>query len=673
MAKKGRVVKMTSHSQKKPKKKVKLSDEHSFKVKFDVSQDHFQHYSELIKRELSDESELVEDRLKKWPKSKLQNHGVALFDLNCRSQGRIYGDPILVFDSSNRQPLPDHNFSHGDIVIISRGNPLDHSAIEGIVLDKRRNRLRIVVSEKPKGLKKGSWRLDKGANRVAFDRMNDSLIRFHSSENEYGTSLRDLLIGLTHDPAYSASSPPEISGKKKKHNIDFDDLPLNDSQKLAVLNSIDRKISLIQGPPGTGKTHTSIQLLKVISEMERGPILASAASNVAVDNLLEGLVNNGVNAIRIGRPVKVRESLRDSTLDAKMEAHPLAQDLEFIEKEFQQLMKKLPSLRGKEKGMAHKEISRCKKDRMDIEKNMIKSILDSADVICATTIGSGHKILGNRRFPVVLIDEATQATEPSTLVPICRGTRQLILVGDHAQLSPTVISEEAEAKGLGFTLFERLHKLGIESTMLTTQYRMHPTIREFPSSRFYENRLEDGCSKNERVAPAGFIWPDWDKPVAFIPQTGEDSADFEGNSRCNRDEAGVVLQVAQELLGPGDLQAGDIGIITPYNGQVRLLKNLFEEASTINPNLGLSDIEIKSVDGYQGREKEVIIFSCVRSNSEGNLGFLKDKRRLNVAITRPKRGLIITGNPTTLRHDPTWAAWIDWMEESGLMAWHIGQ
>ena len=150
MAKKGKVVKMTSHSQKKPKKKVKLSDKHSFKVKFDVSQDHFQHYSELIKRELSDESELVADRLKKWPKSKLQNHGVALFDLNCRSQGRIYGDPILVFDSSNRQPLPEHNFSHGDIVIISRGNPLDHSAIEGIVLDKRRNRLRIVVSEKPK-------------------------------------------------------------------------------------------------------------------------------------------------------------------------------------------------------------------------------------------------------------------------------------------------------------------------------------------------------------------------------------------------------------------------------------------------------------------------------------------------------------------------------------------
>ena len=156
---------------------------------------------------------MVEDRLKKWPKSKLQNHGVALFDLNCRSQGRIYGDPILVFDSSNRQPLPEHNFSHGDIVIISRGNPLDHSAIEGIVLDKRRNRLRIVVSEKPKGLKKGSWRLDKGANRVAFDRMNDSLIRFHSSENEYGTSLRDLLIGLTLDPA-SASSPPNF-GKKK--------------------------------------------------------------------------------------------------------------------------------------------------------------------------------------------------------------------------------------------------------------------------------------------------------------------------------------------------------------------------------------------------------------------------------------------------------------------------
>ena len=180
-----------------------------------------------------------------------------------------------------------------------------------------------------------------------------------------------------------------------------------------------------------------------------------------------------------------------------MEVHPLKQDLDFIEKEFQEIMKKLPSLRGKDKGMAHKDLSRCKKDRMDIEKGMIKSILDSADVICATTIGSGHKILGNRRFPVVLIDEATQATEPSTLVPICRSARQLILVGDHAQLSPTVISKEAEEKGLGFSLFERLHKLGVESTMLKTQYRMHPTIREFPSSRFYDGKLDDGCTKSE--------------------------------------------------------------------------------------------------------------------------------------------------------------------------------
>ena len=213
---------------------------------------------------------------------------------------------------------------------------------------------------------------------------------------------------------------------------------------------------------------------------------------------------------------------------------------------------------------------------------MIKSILDSADVICATTIGSGHKILGNRRFPVVLIDEATQATEPSTLVPICRSARQLILVGDHAQLSPTVISKEAEEKGLGFSLFERLHKLGVESTMLKTQYRMHPTIREFPSSRFYEGKLEDGCTKSESHLLQDSFGSDWDKPVAFIPQSGEDSADFEGNSRCNRDEAGIVLQVARGLLETGDLSAKDIGVITPYNGQVRLLRGLFEESEESN-------------------------------------------------------------------------------------------
>jgi regulator of nonsense transcripts 1 len=269
------------------------------------------------------------------------------------------------------------------------------------------------------------------------------------------------------------------------------------------------------------------------------------------------------------------------------------------------------------------------------------------------------------------MDEATQASEPSALVPITRGCRQLILVGDHKQLPPTVISRDAEKGGLGRSLFDRLMKCGMPTHMLTTQYRMHPTIREFPSARFYDNKLEDGCKPADRPPAAGFLWPDWDKPVAFVPIEGVEIEDEEGKSKSNMDEAAKVVSIVDDLLAAGDISAQDIGVISPYNGQVRLLTDLFIQAGGFEDGEPYNGLEIKSVDGYQGREKEIIIFTAVRANERGEIGFLSDKRRLNVAITRARRGLIVLGNPTTLRHDGTWRSYLDWAEEHNLFAWHI--
>ena len=269
------------------------------------------------------------------------------------------------------------------------------------------------------------------------------------------------------------------------------------------------------------------------------------------------------------------------------------------------------------------------------------------------------------------MDEATQASEPSALVPIVKGCRQLVLVGDHQQLPPTVVSRRAEDGGLNRSLFERLVACGLESCMLTTQYRMHPVLREFPSARFYQNRLEDGCASAERPAPAGFLWPDWDKPMAFVPIEGAEEEDEEGKSRSNRDEAAKVLNVVIDLLAMGDLTPHDIGVVTPYNGQVRLLSDLFMQSGGREPGERFEGLEIKSVDGYQGREKEVIVFSTVRANDRGEIGFLSDYRRLNVAITRARRGLVVLGHPQTLRYHPEWRAYLDWAEESGLFAWHV--
>ena len=242
----------------------------------------------------------------------------------------------------------------------------------------------------------------------------------------------------------------------------------------------------------------------------------------------------------------------------------------------------------------------------------------------------------------------------------------MFLVGDHKQLPPTVLSKEAN--GLEVSLFERLIDSNLEPKLLNTQYRMHPVIREFPSMRFYENKLLDGEGLENRDTPAGFIWPDWDSPVAFVPVTGHETQDEFGKSRSNIDEAALTMSVLDSLLAAGDLSPEDVGIISPYAAQIRLLKSLAEESK--NPEI-YAGVEMQSVDGFQGREKEVIIMSTVRSNPTGELGFLKDARRLNVAITRAKRGLIIIGNPVTLSHDHNWKGMLDWIEERNLMAWHM--
>ena len=635
------------------------------------SQDHFTRLTELIRIELDDETEAVEERWKTWTKQRLLLAGVALFDLRARIQGRFFGEDIVVFEAQDGGRLPEHRFTHGDIVLISRSRPWGEKVVEGVVLDRGPTRLRVVVGERPKDVRKGGWRLDRGANRVAHDRMHEALITFHSTEGDGGTVLNELILGNVLDINQSAALPPDFRGRRTQRGPPPSLDGLNESQRNAVRAALERRMTLIQGPPGTGKTTTATHLLSVLAQQGSGPILATAESNVAVDNLLEGLLDLGVKALRIGRPVKVRETLRSATLDAVLENHPKQEELAFLQDEQRELRKSLPSLRGKEKGLMHRDINHNQREIRRLEDEMTASVLDEAEVICATTIGAGHRLLTSRKFPIVLMDEATQATEPSSLVPIVKGCRQLVLVGDHQQLPPTVISRRAEEGGLNRSLFDRLLACGLDSIMLTTQYRMHPILREFPSARFYENRLDDGCMRDQRPPPAGFLWPDWDRPMAFVPVEGVEESDEEGKSRYNRDEAAKVLGIVNDLLAAGDLQPEDIGVISPYNGQVRELTHLFDVAGGREPGEPYAGLEIKSVDGYQGREKEVIVFSTVRANDSGEVGFLADHRRLNVAVTRAKRGLVVLGHPTTLRHDPTWRSYLDWVDEHNLFAWHV--
>jgi len=364
------------------------------------------------------------------------------------------------------------------------------------------------------------------------------------------------------------------------------------------------------------------------------PILATSDSNIAVDNLVEGCAAVGLRVVRLGRPEAIRPELLRFCIDRPPSSYNSGGG---GNQNF-----------GSSSAMAFKE--------------RMKS-LKRAQIICCTCIGSGGDILDAMTFDRVLVDEATQATEPAVLVPLMRGCRQLVLVGDHCQLPPTVLSTRAEEEGHGVPLFSRMVACGVPPFMLDTQYRMHPCIAMFPSDLFYGGKLLNGVSAPERRPLAGFPWPREEFPVAFVPVKGIEMDD--GVSKMNEAEAAAACDAVAALLAGGQCQASDIAVVTPYAAQARLIRRLTRR---LTQSTGPPYIEVSSVDGFQGREKEAVVFSAVRSNDYGAIGFTSDWRRVNVSFTRARRALIVIGNDQTLRRgDPdTWMPWLAWADAHGI-------
>ena len=400
---------------------------------------------------------------------------------------------------------------------------------------------------------------------------------------------------------------------------------LNDSQLAAAEAATSQALTLVQGPPGTGKTAVALAILTTwVHCFGGGQVLATSDSNIAVDNLLAGLADAGVRVVRLGRPDSVRPELLQYCPDAR------------------------------EKG----EFSN-KQEEFEARRREIRA----AQVVCATCIGVGSEVLKGQTFGAVLVDEATQATEASTLVAFCRGAQQVVLLGDQCQLGPTVNAKLPGSQ----PLFTRLIDDGLPTLLLDTQYRMHPGIAQLPADLIYGGRLRSGVSAADRPAAVGFDWPDPQLPVALVPVYGGGEAS-DGTSKSNAAEAQAVAEVVGRLRR-GGVGASEIGVISPYSAQVSLLRRMLRRGGGEPQG---EQLEISSVDGFQGREKQVIIFSCVRANNIGStrgaLGFLADARRVNVAFTRARVGLIVIGHPPTLQREPgTWAPWLTWARAHGLV------
>ncbi|XP_051144708.1 regulator of nonsense transcripts 1 homolog [Andrographis paniculata] len=470
---------------------------------------------------------------------------------------------------------------------------------------------------------------------TSFDRMQGAMKTFAVDDTSVSGYIYHHLLGHEVEVQTVRNTLPRRFGAPG--------LPeLNASQVFAVKSVLQKPISLIQGPPGTGKTVTSAAIVYHMAKQGQGQVLVCAPSNVAVDQLAEKISATGLKVVRLC--AKSREAV--SSPVEHLTLHYQVRHLDTSEKSE---LHKLQQLKDEQGELSSSDEKKYKALKRATERE----ISQSADVICCTCVGAGDPRLANFRFRQVLIDESTQATEPECLIPLVLGAKQVVLVGDHCQLGPVIMCKKAARAGLAQSLFERLVLLGVKPIRLQVQYRMHPALSEFPSNSFYEGTLQNGVTINERQSPGiDFPWPVPNRPMFFYVQMGQEEISASGTSYLNRTEAANVEKIVTTFLKSGVIPS-QIGVITPYEGQRAYIVNYMSRNGALRQQL-YKEIEVASVDSFQGREKDYIILSCVRSNEHQGIGFLNDPRRLNVALTRARYGIVILGNPKVLSKQPLW-------------------
>lgn len=485
---------------------------------------------------------------------------------------------------------------------------------------------------------------------TTFDRMSNAMKLFRDYTASISGYLFHCLLGHPVEPM--ALRIPLPSGSCSAPNLP----ELNHSQLHAVRSVLQQPLSLIQGPPGTGKTVTSATTVYHLCQATGSQVLVAAPSNVAVDQLAEKLAATGLKVVRVC--AKTREAVASPVEHLTLHYQVANLDLPGAE-----VFRKLQMLKSEKGGLSASD----ERQFVQLRRALEKEILAAADVVCCTCVGAGDPRLTALRFQHVLVDEATQATEPEALMPLVLGAKQVILVGDHCQLGPVIMCKRAAEAGLSLSLFERLRLLGCKPLRLQVQYRMHPCLSEFPSNTFYEGALQNGAGAGDRRPPAGleFPWPNPDKPMMFWSQLGAEEISASGTSYLNRTEATNVEKLLTRFLQCG-VNPHQLGVITPYEGQRAHVTSTLVRQGPLRQDLYRA-VEVSSVDAFQGREKDYIVVSCVRSNEQGGIGFLGDPRRLNVALTRARYGLVLLGNPRVLARSPLWGALLAHFKEQELL------
>jgi ATP-dependent RNA/DNA helicase IGHMBP2 len=623
--------------------------------------DHIRRLAALLEAERDEErARLVESR-GRMGVAEREARGLALADVEALEEGALAGRSLVFYGRADGRPLGSDRIGVGSPVTVTLRREARTDAPAGVVARRTRARIGVAFDEPPPDwATEGRVLLELEPSPVTWERLGSGLHRL--KEEKAGKRWHPVLAG----------EAPRFRGEERgnDHGVASpgvdpgtpEGAPLN-SEQAAALELADhaQDLALVHGPPGTGKTTVLVEVIRRAAA--RGePVLATAPSNLAVDNLVERLAQAGIDPVRVGHPARVLPSLLAHTLEERVADHEAARIARQLVEEAVSLRRdarKRKQRRGpgrfSEARDAERRARQLLAEARALEDRAEAEVLSRAPVVLATLTSLDGPALAGRRFGLAVVDEATQAVEPAAYLALLRADRA-VLAGDHLQLPPTVLSAAAQAGGLGISLFERLVALHGESARvaLAEQYRMNRRIMRYPSEALYGGTLRAHPSVAEHALDGA--------PLELVDTAGrgfEEETPQSSDSKQNPGEADLAAAEVERLLSLGVAPA-EVAVIAPYDAQVQRLRQL------LGPRME-QGLEVDTVDGFQGREKEAVVVSLTRSNDRGEVGFLADVRRMNVAITRARKKLVVIGDGATVSRHPFYEGFIRYAQEIG--AW----
>lgn len=603
-----------------------------------------------------------------------RKNGLTWYPVKINSEELGYADLLQIEVERTSHTDTAHQFNAGkNISLFSNQPDQETREINGTIRAAYKNKLKIILhtDELPDWCYDGKLGINVQFDDNSYTEMQKALDEVIAAKGNRVAELRDILeekIPFTFEKQDETLLVPQ----------------LNRSQNEAIRKALSANdVAVIHGPPGTGKTTTLVSAIRVCLQSE-SQVLVCAPTNTAVDLLAERLGALGISVLRLGHPARISEDLIGTSLDGRIQGHKNYYEIKNLRKNAEEYFKmagKYKRVFGKEdakqRAAFYTEARNCLKEARQIEDFIVEDLFASAQVICCTPVTSTSKHLNRKTFGTLFFDEASQALEPMVWIPLVK-CRRLILCGDHHQLPPVVKSMEAQKGGLGKTLLDRCIRFEGAVSLLSRQYRMNTPIMAFSNGFFYNNELEaDGSVKDNTLTEekdAGF----YNTPVEFIDTAGcgfEEAQNPETLSSYNTGEGQVLYRHLQDVLqwytALDYTTPVSIGIISPYKEQIGWLRENQDAFSLLTEKV--SELRIRTIDGFQGEECDIIYISLVRSNADMEIGFLSDIRRMNVAITRARRKLVVIGDSATIGQHPFYKVFIDYCETNGFYrsAWEF--